>query len=210
MSLLSKLEEKNTRKAEKSQEAVEDFVSLIRIYYQAVMAVNMGITNVNFVPDLMMFKRVLKIATQNGKLGVAEKSQARKMLMQNYGLNEAFFKEIDASVKKNCKTPNDIQSYFFQFQGFSNDLLTVIGNLMQWKFQLPLFLKKLLYSMTQKTIHDIVTKSDWKDVSVRKTVTGIRKYKNTLGFSEEWMTNFVFNIVILAKKGKKDKKVTKE
>lgn len=210
MSLLSKLQEKNTRKTEKSQEAVEDFVSLIRIYYQAVMAVNMGITNVNFVPDLMMFKRVLKIATQNGKLGVAEKSQARKMLMQNYGLNEAFFKEIDASVKKNCKTPNDIQSYFFQFQGFSNDLLTVVGSLMQWKFQLPLFLKKFLYSMTQKTIHDVVTKADWKDVSVRKTVTGIRKYKNTLGFSEEWMTNFVFNIVILAKKGKKDSKEIKK
>ena len=30
--------------------------------------------------------------------------------MQDYGLNENFFKEIDASVKRNCRTQNDIQS----------------------------------------------------------------------------------------------------
>ena len=43
--------------------------------------------------------------------------------MQDYGLNDNFFKEIDASVKRNCRTQNDIQSYLFMYQGFSNDLM---------------------------------------------------------------------------------------
>ena len=36
--------------------------------------------------------------------------------MQDYGLNESFFKEIDSSVKRNCRTQNDIQSYLFMYQ----------------------------------------------------------------------------------------------
>jgi hypothetical protein len=54
------------------------------------MAINLGITNINALPDMAMFKRTLKIQTQNGRLGVAERSQSRKMLMQGYGLSEQF------------------------------------------------------------------------------------------------------------------------
>ena len=68
------------------------------------MAVNLGITNLNMLADMALFKRMLKIPTQNNKLAVAEKSRVRKVLMEDYGLSEAFFKEIDSSVKKNCKT----------------------------------------------------------------------------------------------------------
>lgn len=206
MGLLSKLSKKRDNAIEQAQNNVEEFVTLVRVYYESVMAVNLGITNLNFVPDLAVFKRMLKIATQNGKLGVAEKSRVRKILMQEYGLNDNFFKTIDSSVKKCCKNQQDIKSYYILFQGFSNDLLTLTGNMMQWKFQLPLFLKKLLYSMTQKTIHDILTKQEWKDISIQKSAWNIKQYKEKLGLNEEWITDFVYQIVILAKKKNKKKK----
>ena len=184
---------------------VEDFVSLTRVYFQSVIATNLGITNIRFLPDVANFKRLFKVPTQNGKLGLAEKAASRKMLMQDYGISEQFFKEIDTSVKRNCRTQNDIQSYLFMYQGFSNDLMMLIGNLMQWKFRMPSVMKKMLRNMTEKTIHDIMTKTDWKDESVHKTCVAIRKYKQALGYSENWMTEYVYNIVLLAKKEPKPK-----
>lgn len=57
-----------------------------------------------------------------------------------------------------------------------------------------------------KTIHEIVTRSEWKDVSVQKVAWRIRKYKETLGYSEEWMTDFVYNVVLMAKEDAKRQK----
>lgn len=208
MNILSKLfKKKNEEVEEASKGSVEEFVSLIRVYYQAVMAVQLGITNLNMLSDMALFKRMLKIPTQNNKLGVAEKSRVRKVLMQDYGLNENFFKEIDASVKKNCKSQNSIQSYFFMFQGFCNDLFPLLDNLMKWKFRLSMLVKKLLYSQTTKMIHKIVTKSEWDDVNIQKKAWSIRKYKETLGFSEEWITDFVYNVLLQAKEdGKRQRR----
>ena len=190
---------------------VEDFISLTRVYFQSVIATNLGITNIRFLPDVANFKRLFKVPTQNGKLGLAEKSASRKMLMQDYGLNENFFKEIDASVKRNCRTQNDIQSYLFMYQGFSNDLMMLMGNLMQWKFRFSMLVKKLLYNMTTKTVHDILTKSEWKDISVQKAAWSVRKYAEKLGYSEQWITDFVYNVVLLAKEDqKKELKKNKE
>ena len=190
---------------------VEDFISLTRVYFQSVIATNLGITNIRFLPDVANFKRLFKVPTQNGKLGLAEKSAARKMLMQDYGLNENFFKEIDSSVKRNCRTQNDIQSYLFMYQGFSNDLMMLMGNLMQWKFRFSMLVKKLLYNMTTKTVHDILTKSEWKDISVQKAAWSVRKYAEKLGYSEQWITDFVYNVVLLAKEDqKKELKRSKE
>lgn len=204
MNFISKLFKKNTAETgDTTKGSVEEFVSLIRVYYQAAMAMNLGITNMNMLADMALFKRMLKIPTQNNKLGIAEKSRARKVLMEDYGLNEAFFKEIDASVKKNCKTQNDIKSYFFMFQGFCNDLFNLLSSLMQWKFRFSMLVKKLLYNMTAKTVHDILTKSEWKDVSVQKGAWNVRKYSETLGYSEQWITDFVYNIVLLAKEDQK-------
>ena len=76
---------------------------------------------------------------------------------------------------------------------------------MQWKFRMPTLLKKMLKNMTEKTINDILTKTDWKDDGVRKTCHNIRQYKNTLGYSEAWMNEYVYNIVLLAKKEPKPK-----
>lgn len=184
---------------------MEDFMTLIRVYYQAVMAAQLGISNINFLPDMAVFKRTLKIPTQNNKLGIAEKSRCKKMLVEIYGLNDAFFKEIDASIKKNCKNVNDIKNYLFMFQGFSQDLMMVIGNLMQWKFRMPGMFKKMLRNMTDKAVHDILTKLDWKDDSVHKTCLNIRRYQHALGYSESWMSDYVYNIVVLAKKEPKPK-----
>ena len=193
----------NFFKKNKSTEKIggmEDFMTLIRVYYQSVLAANLGITNIGMLPDLATFKRSLKIATQNNKLGVAERSRCKKMLEQLYGMNENFFKEIDLSIKKNCKNINSVQPYLFAFQGFNNDLMMLVSNLMQWKFRIPGIFHKLLYGMTEKIINDILTKNNWKDEATFKTVYAIRQQKERLGYSAEWMTQYVYKIVTLAKK----------
>ncbi len=179
---------------------MEDFMTLIRVYYQSVLAANLGITNIGMLPDLATFKRTLKVATQNNKLGVAERSRCKKMLEQIYGLDDNFFKEIDLSIKKNCKRINDVQPYLYAFQGFNNDLMMLVGNLMQWKFRIPSIFHKLLKGMTEKIVNDILTKNNWKDEATFRTVYAVRQYKEKLGYSEEWIKNYVFRIITLAKK----------
>ena len=206
MSIFSKLFGKKQAEEETPRVGgMEDFMTLIRVYYQAVMATNIGISNINFLPDMAVFKRTLKVPTQNNKLGIAEKSRCKKMLTEIYGLPDTFFKEIDASIKKNVRNINDVKTYLFMFQGFSQDLMMLIGNLMQWKFRMPMVLKKMLRTMTEKTVHDIMNKTSWKDDSVHKTCIAIRKYQHVLGYSEVWMTEYVYNIVLLAKKEPKPK-----
>ena len=208
MSIFSKLfGKKNAEQTEGTVRVggMEDFMTLIRVYYQAVMASQLGISNINFLPDMAAFKRTLKVPTLNNKLGIAEKSRCKKMLIELYGLDDIFFKEIDGSIKKNCRNVNDVKNYLLMFQGFSQDLMMVIGNLMQWKFRMPGTFKKLLRGMTEKAINDILNKNDWKDDSVRKTCNNIRQYKHALGYSDTWMTEYVFNIVMLAKKEPKPK-----
>ena len=202
MGIFSKLFKKNETVSAKN---VEDFVSLTRVYFQSVLAANLGITNIRFIPDVANFKRLFKIPTQGGRLGLSEKAASRKMLMQDYGISENFFKEIDASIKKCCRTQNDVQAYLFMYQGFSNDLMMLVGNLMQWKFRLPSIFKGALHTMTEKTIHDICTKPVWKQDDVHKTAMAVRQYKERLGYSEAWMTEYVFNVVMLAKKEPKKK-----
>ena len=48
---------------------MEDFMTLIKVYYQAVMAANLGITNLAVLPDLRVFKQTLHVPTVNNKLG---------------------------------------------------------------------------------------------------------------------------------------------
>lgn len=205
MSIFANLFKKQADADAKVVGNVEDFVSLTRVYFQSVIAVNLGITNIRFLPDVANFKRLFKVATQGGKLGLAEKSASRKMLMQDYGISESFFKEIDTSIKKNCRTQNDVQAYLFMYQGFSSDLMMLMGNLMQWKFRMPAIFKKALRSMTEKTVYDVCTKTVWKADDVHKTAAAVRQYKERLGFSEQWMSEYVYNIVLLAKKEPKHK-----
>lgn len=208
MGIFANLFRKNS--GQTSSKNVEDFSLLTRVYFQSVIASNLGITNIRFVPDVANFKRLFKIPTQGGRLGQAEKSTSRKMLMQDYGLSENFFKEIDSSVKRLCRSQNDVQTYLFMYQGFSNDLMMLIGTLMQWKFRVPSIFKGALRSMTQKTVHDICTKTIWKKDDVHKTAAAVRQYKERLGYSEAWMAEYVYNIIILAKKEPKNKNAEEE
>ena len=203
MGIFSKLFNKGAENA--SSRNVEDFVSLTRVYFQSVIAVNVGITNIRFIPDVANFKRLFKVPTQGGRLGLGEKAASRKMLMQDYGLSENFFKEIDSSVKKHCRTQNEVQSYLFMYQAFSSDLMMLMGNLMQWKLRMPSVFKGAIRSMTEKTVHDVCTKSVWKKDDVHKTAMSVRQYKERLGYSEQWMSEYVYNIVILAKKERGNK-----
>ena len=54
--------------------------------------------------------------------------------------------------------------------------------------------------MTEKTIQDICTKDVWKDASVQRGVMNVRRYSQQLGYSQQWMTDFVYHVIILAKK----------
>lgn len=202
MNILSKLSGKKQNTADNGWRVggMEDFMTLIRVYYQAVMAANLGITNLSALPDLRIFKQTLHVPTVNNKLGIGEKNRCKKMLGELYGLPETFFKEIDASIKHNCRNINDVRTYFIQFQGFSQDLMMLMGNLMKWKFRVPGIFKKALRAMTEKTINQVLTRHTWKDEGVRKTCIAIRNYQHALGYSAEWMTEYVYHIVLLAKK----------
>ncbi len=186
---------------------MEDFMTLIRVYYQAVMASNLGINNLGALPDLRVFKQTLHVPTVNNKLGVGEKNRTKKMLMEIYGLSEGFFKETEQSIKKNCRTVNDIRSYSFLFQGFTQELMMLMGNLMKWKFRMPSIFKSAMRTLTEKTVNEIFTKNSWKDDSVRKACLNVRKYQQSLGYSQQWMTEYVYNIIMLAKKEPKPKDV---
>ena len=164
---------------------MEDFMTLIRVYYQAVMASQLGISNLAALPDLRIFKQTLHVPTQNNKLGLSEKNRCKKMLSEIYGISDDFFKEIDKSIKRNCRTVNDVRSYFVVFQGFSQDLMMLMSNLMQWKFRLPRFLSKAMREMVAKQVHQVLTRVDWKDEGVRKACVSIRKYQSMLGYSEQ-------------------------
>ena len=204
MALFNIFKRKN-KNAEHRVGGMEDFMTLIRVYYQASMAANVGITNIAMLPDLATFKRTLKVPTQNNKLGVGEKGRCKKMLEQLYGINELFFKEIDASIKKNCKKLQDVQPFLFAFQGFNNDLIMLVGNLMKWKFRVPGFMRKMLHTMIEKIVNDIFTKNNWKDEATFRTVYSVRNYNEKLGYSQAWITEYVYHIITLAKKEPKPK-----
>lgn len=187
-------------KEEQKVGGMEDFMTLIRVYFQAAMAADLGITNLAALPDLRVFKTTLKVATVNNKLGVGERSRCKNMLKNMYGMDDEFFKEIDSSLRKRCKKVQDAQTYLLQFQGFTQDIMMLTGNLMKFKLRLPRFMKKAIYTMTEKTVNDIFNKNNFTDPSVLKSVVAVREYNRRLGFSQKWITDFVFKVVMLAKK----------
>ena len=179
---------------------MEDFMTLIRVYFQSVLAANLGISNLAALPDLATFKRTLHVPTLNNKLGLGEKKACQKLLQNLYGISDNFFKEIDLSVKKGCKNQAHVQNYLFAFQGFSQDLIMLLGNLMKWKFRIPGFLKGLMKKVINNTIDEVMTKNSWNDAGVQKTVFAIRRYQQQLGFSTEWIKEYTYNVIMLAKK----------
>lgn len=203
MSFISNLFKK--KEEQRKVGGMEDFMTLIRVYFQAVMAADLGITNLNALPDLRVFKTTLRVPTQGGKLGLGEKARCKKMLKELYQMDDDFFKEIDQSIRRRCKKIQDVQTYLLQFQAYVQDVMMLSGNLMKFKLRLPGFFKKAIYAATEKTVHDIFNKNDYKDAGVLKTVVAVREYNKRLGFSEKWTTDFVYRVVMLAKKEKQPK-----
>ena len=207
MSFLSKLFGKKEETTKIG--GMEDFMTLIRVYFQAVMAADLHISNLAALPDLRVFKQTLKVPTVNNRLGVGEKQRVTKMMKEIYQMDESFTREIDQSIRSRCKGAQDVQTYMYQFQGFTQDLMMLTSNLMKFKLRVPSIFKKTIFTMTEKTIDDIFNKNDFTDAGVMKTVVDIRKYNQKLGFSQQWVTNFVYRVVMLAKKEKQPAEANK-
>ena len=205
MSILSKIFGRKTDGEQQKTGGMEDFMTLIRVYFQASMAADLGITNLAALPDLRVFKTTLRVPTVNNRLGIGERSRCKKMLKDIYEMDDNFFKEIDQSIRNRCRKVQDVQMYMVQFQGFTQDLMMLIGNLMKFKLRVPSFMKKAIYTMTEKTVNDIFNKNDYTDPGVLKTVVAIRQYSAKLGFSQQWTTSFVYKVVMLAKKESRPK-----
>ena len=189
------------RKAEdKKVGGMEDYMTLVRVYFQATLASQLGITNLAMLPDFRAFKTTFRVPTQNNKLGLGEKAHVKKMMKNVYGTDDSFFKEIDQSIRRKCQKLQDVNVYLVQFQTFTQDLMMLLGNLMKFKLRLPSFMKKALYTMTQKTVDDIFNKNDFNDASVVKTVMQLRQLDKHLGFSQQWVTDFAYQVLMLAKK----------
>ena len=201
MSFFRKLFEKKEEEQQKVG-GMEDFMTLIRVYFQAVMAADLHITNLAALPDLRVFKTTLKVPTVNNRLGVGEKQKVTKMMKDIYEMDESFTREIDQSIRRRCKGAQDVQTYMYQFQGFTQELMMLTSNLMKFKLRVPGFFKKAIYTMTEKTVADIFNKNDYSDPSVLKAVVDVRKLNQRLGFSQQWVTAFVYRVVMLAKKEK--------
>ncbi len=199
MGFLSKLFGKKDAEQAKTG-GMEDYMTLVRVYFQAVLAARLGINNLAMLPDLRTYKQTFRVPTLNNKLGVGEKASVRKTMKSIYNVDDNFFDEIDASIKKNCKKMQDIQPYLYQFQGYTQDLMMLIGNLMKFKLRVPGFFKKAIYTMTEKTVNDIFDKNSFFDPGVIKSVMAVRQYNQRLGFSRKWTSDFVYQIVMLAKK----------
>lgn len=196
--LLSKLFGKKDRND--TTGGMEDYMTLIRVYFQSAIAAQLGINNLKMLPDLRTFKITLHVPTANNKLGVGEKARCKNMLKEMYHTDDLFFKEIDQSIRKNCRRLEDVQPYLLQFQGFTQELMMLVGNLMKFKLRMPSIFKSALYTMTEKTVNDIFTKNDYKDAGVIKAVVAVRQYNKRLGFSQKWTTDFIHQVVMLAKK----------
>lgn len=141
MGFFSKLFNKN-EEGSQGVGGMEDYMTLVRVYFQASLASHLGITNLAMLPDLRTYKQTFHIPTVNNKLGVGEKASVSKTMKNIYQLDDNFFSEIDKSIKKNCKKIQDIQTYLIQFQGYTQELMMLIGNLMKFKLRVPGFFKK--------------------------------------------------------------------
>jgi len=188
------------KKENENVAGMEDFMTLIRVYYQSSLAAQLGISNIASMPDMIAFKRSLHVPTANNKLGVAERKACKQLAQNLYGISDNFFKEIDQSIKKNCRRQQDVPSYLYAFQGYSQEIMMLMGNLMKWKFRIPGFLKKALQSVTNQTVSDVFNKNTWKDAATQKAVASVRHYQQLLGFSQEWTQEYVYNFIILAKR----------
>lgn len=208
MGLLEKLNKRKASMEEAVTAQMEEYSSLIRVYMQAVFAAHLGITNLAMLPELRDFKGKLRIPTQ-GKLGSSEKKYIKNYMIDKYDIKEFFFDNLEGCIKKNCKKLNDVQPFSYSFQGMSQDLFLAVIKKLGYKLQfMPSFFKGQIRSMTKKAINDIFTKESWNSAEVRQACINLRISKEKLHLSEEWMFEYIYPIIMIAKgKTSKDKKL---
>lgn len=188
------------KKEEKSTEEIENLMLLLRVYFQATIAAQTGFNNIKVLNDLRFFKQTYHIATLNNKIGLSEKKQCQKMLQSIYGFSDRFFSEIDSSMKKSCRTIQDFQPYMLKYQDFTQNILMLIPNLVGRKLAVLRFFPKLMKESVNKSIHKILTQTDWKDPSTRIAAIAVRKEQTSLRYSEAWICEFVNTIIPLGLK----------
>ena len=188
------------KKEEKSAEEIENLMLLLRVYFQATIAAQTGFNNIKVLNDLRFFKQTYHIATLNNKIGLSEKKQCQKMLQSIYGFSDRFFSEIDSSMKKSCRTIQDFQPYMLKYQDFTQNILMLIPNLVGRKLAVLRFFPKLMKESINKSIHKILTQTDWKDPSTRIAAIAVRKEQTSLRYSEAWICEFVNTIIPLGLK----------
>lgn len=188
------------KKEEKSTEEIENLMLLLRVYFQATIAAQTGFNNIKVLNDLRFFKQTYHIATLNNKIGLSEKKQCQKMLQSIYGFSDRFFSEIDSSMKKSCRTIQDFQPYMLKYQDFTQNILMLIPNLVGRKLAVLRFFPKLMKESINKSIHKILTQTDWKDPSTRIAAIAVRKEQTSLRYSEAWIGEFVNTIIPLGLK----------
>ena len=188
------------KKEEKSTQEIENLMLLLRVYFQATIAAQTGFNNIKVLNDLRFFKQTYHIATLNNKIGLSEKKQCQKMLQSIYGFSDRFFSEIDSSMKKSCRTIQDFQPYMLKYQDFTQNILMLIPNLVGRKLAVLRFFPKLMKESINKSIHKILTQTDWKDPSTRIAAIAVRKEQTSLRYSEAWICEFVNTIIPLGLK----------
>jgi hypothetical protein len=188
------------KKEEKSTEEIENLMLLLRVYFQATIAAQTGFNNIKVLNDLRFFKQTYHIATLNNKIGLSEKKQGQKMLQSIYGFSDRFFSEIDSSMKKSCRTIQDFQPYMLKYQDFTQNILMLIPNLVGRKLAVLRFFPKLMKESINKSIHKILTQTDWKDPSTRIAAIAVRKEQTSLRYSEAWICEFVNTFIPLGLK----------
>ena len=118
MGFFSNLFKKNTEDAKVG--GMEDYMTLLRVYFQASLAANLGINNLAALPDLRTFKSTLKVPTVNNKLGVGERNHCKKMMKDIYGTQDDFFKEIDNCLKKKLQKTAGCTAFHVSLPGLQS------------------------------------------------------------------------------------------
>lgn len=73
---------------------MNDYMSLVRVYFQAALASKLGITNLASLPDLRTYKQTFHVSTVNNKLGVGEKNSVRKTMKSYMELKISFLMKL--------------------------------------------------------------------------------------------------------------------
>ncbi len=74
MSIFSKLFRRNSNEEQTKVGGMEDFMLLIRVYYQAAIAAQTGLNNLGALPDLRIFKQTYHVLLSTTNLAWARKN----------------------------------------------------------------------------------------------------------------------------------------